>query len=71
MKMYVGCLLLGKISKSSLQNLERILKQKSTEIVMLRQQLEKSVCIVCSSKQLREVGLLPFRISLIVLSNKS
>ena len=43
-----------KISKSSLQNLERILKQKSTEIIMLRQQLEKSVCIVCRSKQLRE-----------------
>ena len=43
-----------KISKSSLQNLERIVKQKSTEIKMLRQQLEKFVCIGCRSKQLRE-----------------
>ncbi|XP_028404416.1 angiomotin-like protein 1 isoform X2 [Dendronephthya gigantea] len=43
-----------KNSKSSLQNLERILKQKSSEIILLRQQLEMCVCNVCGSKQMKE-----------------
>ena len=49
-KQLMWILSIGKIAKTSLQNLERLLKRKSSEIIDLKRQLERSGCKLCGCK---------------------